>query len=132
MITEQKAEQIAREWIEAWNHHDLDAIIAHYANNVEFTSPFVVKLLGNPSGTIKRKEALRFYFGKALAAYPDLKFDLIQVLTGVDSVTVYYRSVKGMMAAEVMMLNSNGEITKVMAHYGKINSRLIYSNLFRI
>ncbi len=117
MITEQKAEQIAREWIEAWNRHDLDAIISHYADDVEFTSPFVVKLLDNSSGTIKRQEALRSYFGKALAAYRDLKFDLVEVLTGVDSVTVYYRSVNRMMAAEVMLLNSNGEITKVIAHY---------------
>lgn len=117
MITEQKAQQIAREWIEAWNRHDLDAIISHYADDVEFTSPFVVKLLSNPSGTIKGKEVLRSYFEKALAAYPDLKFDLIQVLTGVDSVTVYYRSVKGMVAAEVMVLNSKGEIVKVIAHY---------------
>jgi len=76
-----------------------------------------VKLLNNPSGTISGKESLRSYFGKALASYPDLKFDLIQVLTGVDSVTVYYRSVKEMLAAEVMVLNSNGEIVRVMAHY---------------
>ncbi len=117
MLTNQKANQIAREWIEAWNRHDLDAIISHYADGVEFTSPFVVKLLNNPSGTIRGKESLRSYFGKALAAYPDLKFDLIQVLTGVDSVTVYYRSVNEMMAAEVMVLNSNGEIARVMAHY---------------
>ncbi len=117
MITEQKANQIAREWIEAWNRHDLDAIISHYADDVEFTSPFVVKLLNNPSGTIKGKEALRSYFGKALATYRDLKFDSVQVLTGVDSVTVYYLSVNGMMAAEVMVLNSNGKIAKVMAHY---------------
>jgi hypothetical protein len=118
MVTEQKAEQIAREWIEAWNHHDLDAIIAHYTNNIEFTSPFIVKLLGNTSGTIKGKEALRSYFEKGLTAYPDLKFNLIQVLTGVNSLTIYYRSVKKMLAAEVMVLNSKGEITKVMAHYG--------------
>jgi predicted ester cyclase len=117
MITQQKAHQIAREWIEGWNSHDLDAIVSHYADGVEFTSPFVVKLLNNPSGTIKGKEALRSYFERALAAYPDLKFDLIQVLTGVDSVTVYYRSVNEMMAAEVMALNSNGEIVRVMAHY---------------
>jgi ketosteroid isomerase-like protein len=117
MITQQKAQQIAREWIEAWNRHDLDAIISHYTDDIEFTSPFVLKLLDNLSGTIKGKESLRSYFGKALAAYPDLKFDLTKVLKGVNSVTVYYRSVTGMMAAEVMMLNSNGEITKVMAHY---------------
>lgn len=117
MIANQKAEHIATEWIEAWNSHDLDAIVAHYADDVEFTSPFVMKLLSNPSGTIKGKETLRSYFGKTLAAYPNLKFDLVQVLTGVDSVTLYYRSVNGMMAAEVMSLNSNEKITKVIAHY---------------
>ena len=118
MITQQEANQIAIEWIEAWNSHDLDTIISHYADCVEFTSPFVVKLLNNPSGTIKGKEALRSYFGKALAAYPDLKFDLIRVLTGVDNLTIYYHSIKGMMAVEVMVLNSTHEITKAMAHYG--------------
>jgi hypothetical protein len=117
MINKQKAEQIAREWIEAWNHHDLDAIIAHYADDVEFTSPFVVKLLGNTSGTIKSKEVLKSYFEKGLAAYPDLRFELLEVLTGVNSLTLYYRSVKGMLAAEVMVLNPKGEIVKVMAHY---------------
>jgi hypothetical protein len=118
LITEQKANQLAHDWIEAWNRHDLDAILSHYADDVEFTSPFVVKLLGNPSGTIKGKKVLKSYFEKGLETYPDLKFELIQVLTGVDSLTIYYRSVKGMLAAEVMMLKQKGEIAKVMAHYG--------------
>jgi hypothetical protein len=117
MITQQKADEITREWIEAWNRHDLDAIISHYSNDVEFTSPFIVKLLGNQSGTIKGKEALRSYFSKALATYPDLHFELFRILTGVNSLTLYYRSVNEMLAAEVMVLNSNGEIVKVMAHY---------------
>lgn len=117
MIAEQTAEKIAQEWIDAWNSHDLDAIIAHYANDVEFTSPFVAKLVGNPAGNIKGKEALRDYFEKALVAYPDLKFELFQVLIGVDSLTIYYRSIKDMFAAEVMILNSQGQIAKVMAHY---------------
>lgn len=77
----------------------------------------MVKLLGNPSGTIRGKEVLRDYFGKGLAAYPDLHFELLKIFTGVDSITLYYRSVKGMLAAEVMVLNHEGKIVKVMAHY---------------
>lgn len=117
MIAEQTADKIAQEWIEAWNSHDLNAIIAHYANEVEFSSPFVTKLVGNLSGTIKGKKALRDYFAKGLAAYPDLKFELFQVLIGIDSLTIYYRSIKNMFAAEVMILNEGGQIVKAIAHY---------------
>jgi ketosteroid isomerase-like protein len=45
MVNTQKAYQLALDWIEGWNRHDLDAILSHYADDVEFTSPFVVKLL---------------------------------------------------------------------------------------
>jgi len=89
VITEERLQQIARDWIVAWNRRDLDAIMAHYAHDVKFSPPLVVKVLGEPSGTIKGKENRRAYFQKGLEAYPDLKFDLIQVLTGVSSLTVY-------------------------------------------
>ncbi len=117
MISQEKANQVAHEWIEAWNAHDLDAITGHYAAEVVFTSPFVVKLLGDPSGTVRGKERLRSYFAKGLAAYPDLKFELLGVLTGMESLVVYYRSVKSMLAAEVMFFDKQGKIERVMAHY---------------
>lgn len=117
MITEHKAEQIAREWVEAWNNHDIDAIISHYADDVELTSPFVVNALGISSGTIKGKENLRAYFVRGLATYPDIKFKLSQVLAGVNSIVVCYHGIKGMRAAEMMMLNPDSKIVKVAAHY---------------
>lgn len=43
------------------------------------TVPFIVKLLGNPDGTIKGIEVLRDYFAKGLAAYPNLEFTLYYV-----------------------------------------------------
>jgi hypothetical protein len=64
---------------------------------------------------------LKSYFEKGLETYPDLKFELIQVLTGVDSLTIYYLSVKGTLAAEVMVLNQKDEIIKVIVHYGAGN-----------
>jgi hypothetical protein len=111
------AEAFAQKWIAAWNSHDLKAILSHYAEDVQFTSPFIVRLMNEPSGTIQGKDKLRPYFEKGLQAYPDLKFELMQVLEGVSSVTLYYKSVKGLMSAEVMFLNEKGLIQRVAAHY---------------
>jgi hypothetical protein len=95
-MNEQQANRLAQAWIDAWNRHDLDAILRHYAPDVEFTSPFVSALSGEqrPAPSMGR-EALTAYFRKGLQAYPDLHFELIRTLIGVDSLLLYYRSVKG-------------------------------------
>ena len=117
MISQDKAQELTDNWIQAWNAHNIDGILSHYSNKIVFTSPFIVKLLGDDSGTISGKEALRSYFLKGLEAYPDLKFELFHVLTGVDTITLYYKSVNEMLAAEVMKLDTEGKITRVIAHY---------------
>ncbi|MEE3719179.1 nuclear transport factor 2 family protein [Tumidithrix elongata RA019] len=117
MLTEEIALQTTHDWIEAWNAHDLDRIMSHYAEGVEFTSPFIVKLLGDRTGTVKGIPELRAYFAKGLAAYPQLKFELIQILLGVDSFIIYYRSVNDLIAAEQFFVNPAGAIVKVAAHY---------------
>jgi predicted SnoaL-like aldol condensation-catalyzing enzyme len=111
------AEAFAKQWVEDWNSHRLDAILSHYADKVQFTSPFIVRLMNEPSGIISGKDKLRPYFEKGLQAYPDLHFELIEVLEGVDSVTLYYHSVKNLMAAEVMLFDEKGKISRVIAHY---------------
>ena len=117
MSTPEEAVQLARDWLDAWNSHDLDRILAHYSETVEFVSPFVVPLLGDSSGTVRGKRALRDYFAKALARYPTLEFRLHKIFAGVRSVTVYYESVNDLMAAEVMELDDERTITRVLAHY---------------
>ncbi|MEX0999255.1 MAG: nuclear transport factor 2 family protein [Thermodesulfobacteriota bacterium] len=117
MVSKEQAQELAQDWIDAWNSRDIYRILSHYSDEVVFTSPFVVKLLGDNSGTIQGKADLKPYFMKGLEAYPNLKFELYKVLTGVDSITLYYKTVNEMLAAEVMELNSDGKITKVIAHY---------------
>jgi hypothetical protein len=117
MMDHSIAEKIAAEWVLAWNRHDLPAILEHYADNVVFTSPFVVKLMGDATGTLQGKEALRVYFTKGLAAYPDLNFKPLGVLTGVNSLVVYYESVGGRTSAEFMELDSEAKVSRVQAHY---------------
>jgi ketosteroid isomerase-like protein len=111
----------SQRWIQDWNSHNLDAILAHYSEDVEFTSPFVVKLMDRSDGKLQGKSILKEYFAKGLATYPDLRFELIQVLVGVDSVVFYYHSVGDRLAAEYMQLNSAGLVTRVNAHYGISN-----------
>ncbi len=117
MLTPEQADRFAHEWLAAWNAHDLERILAHYAEDVEFTSPFIVRVLGDPAGLVRGKAALRSYFARGLAAYPELWFTLRRVYPGVRSVVLEYESVNALLAAEVMELDAHGEIRRVQAHY---------------
>ena len=117
MVTVASATSLANDWIDAWNAHDLDRVMAHYAEEIEFSSPFIVKLLNESAGTVRGRAALRAYFARGLAAYPDLKFDLLAVAAGVDSVVLHYRSVNHLEAFEVMVLDRAGRVCRVLAHY---------------
>ncbi len=112
------AQHLARNWIAAWNRHDLGAVLDHYAEEIEFTSPLVAKLAGETSGTLRGKAALGSYFAKGLAAYPGLHFELQQVLAGIDSATLVYRSVNDLIAAEVVQVGDAGKIRRAQVHYG--------------
>jgi ketosteroid isomerase-like protein len=116
-LTEAEARQFAKHWIEAWNSHDLEQILSHYADAIILLSPIAAKLLGDPSGLVKGKAALRAYFAKGLEAYPDLKFELLEIMWGVNSLVLYYLNQKGIKCGEFMELGENGKVFKVIAHY---------------
>lgn len=109
--------QVANDWIASWNAHDLERILEHYAEDVEFTSPFVTKLLGKPDGTLRGKSALREYFGRGLVAYPQLRFEFIRLYPGVRSYVLEYQSVNQLRAAEMMEFDAQGKVCRVLAHY---------------
>lgn len=109
--------EFAHEWVAAWNSHSLPDILSHYDDDVVFYSPLVKKLNNDPSGSLRGKAALEAYFTKGLAAFPDLHFDLYHVLEGVNSVVLYYKSVNNRLSAELMVLNEQGKVIEVRAHY---------------
>jgi len=80
-------------------------------------SPVAAKLLNDASGTVKGKEALRKYFKRGLEAYPNLKFELVDVMWGLSSVVLYYVNHKGSKTGEFMEVDTNGKIIKVVANY---------------
>lgn len=117
MITANEAWDMARHWVQAWNSHDLDEIMSHYGESVVLVSPVAVRILGDPSGTVVGKEALRLYFKRGLEAYPDLKFELVDVMWGLSSLVLYYVNQRGTKTGEFMELDANGKIVRVVANY---------------
>jgi hypothetical protein len=111
------AAHFAAAWYSSWNAHDLDAILAHYSDDIEFTSPFVPCLAGHASGVVLGRSALRSYFASALRSYPDLNFVPRRVFCGLRSLVVEYESVSGLLASEFMEFAAPPLVSRVSAHY---------------
>jgi hypothetical protein len=81
------------------------------------SSPFILQIAGEPSGKLKGKAAIAAYWKRALERLPDLHFEPISVLTGVESVTINYKSAGGRLAAEDFFFDPTGKVSKAAAHY---------------
>jgi hypothetical protein len=120
MISTDEARRFAEDWVAAWNAHDLDRILSHYADDFEMSSPFIAKLAGEPSGTLRGKASVGAYWRRALAHVPDLHFELLGVFLGADSVVIHYRAVFGLLACEVFCFNPDGKVSRAAAHYDRV------------
>jgi len=116
-VTKDEAWELANHWVAAWNSHDLDAIMTHYEDAIELTSPVAARLLGTPDGKVVGKANLRAYFQRGLEAFPDLNFHLEDVLWGLNSVVLYYTNQKGTRTGEFMELSAAGKVARVVANY---------------
>ena len=111
------AQKFAKEWIESWNSHNLDEILSHYSDEIEITAPMIKLTAGIESGSLKGKENARSYWQKALEKNPDLKFELYEVTSSINSVALFYNSVMNKKAIEVMFFDENGKVNKMFAFY---------------
>lgn len=112
------APDFAHRWIADWNAHDLDAVLAHYADDVDFRSPKVARFTGGAKDRFAAREDLRPYFARAFELRPDLRFDLAHVCTDGAGVALVYANELGETAVETMDLNEAGEIVRARVFYG--------------
>lgn len=110
-------QEFAKEWVKAWNSHDMNTILSHYAEDVEITTPMIKWSLGRDNGCLKGKKEVGDYWRKALDKMPDLHFELIDSTKSVHSIALYYKSVMNKRSIEVMYFNEEGAISQVIAHY---------------
>ena len=104
------AAAFAQGWAAAWNAHDLDAVMAHHAEDVVFRSRKAVPIAG--TALIRGKAALRAYWAEALRRQPDLRFTVETVFEGPDLLVIAYRNHRGVRAAETLRFGPDGRVVE--------------------
>lgn len=82
-MNRKEMETFAANWIASWNARDLNAILAHFAEDARFISPLAAEVTGSP--VIAGKANLRAYWSKALEATTELHFTLIGAVCDVEA-----------------------------------------------
>jgi limonene-1,2-epoxide hydrolase len=83
-------ESIAHAWIAAFNAHDVDALVALYADDATHTSPKIRTLHPESGGKLLGKAALSAWWRDANARIPGLRYELTAVTANADRVFVEY------------------------------------------
>jgi ketosteroid isomerase-like protein len=76
-VTTDDARTFAVRWAEAWNRRDIEQVLAHFHDDVVFTSPTALAVMGTP--TVRGKESLRAYWTTALSRLTSLRFTVDRV-----------------------------------------------------
>ena len=108
---------LGSEWIAAWNSHDLERILALYAEDSEMTSDKIPALGLDASGTLRGKHRLRQYWEIGLQRLPNLHFDLIDVYVSPDSLVVFYQNERGQKICEYLRVGADGKIRQGSANH---------------
>ncbi len=106
------ARAFAEEWIAAWNSSDLERILSHYRDDFEMSSPLIIERMGEPSGVLRGKDAIRRYWEPSVRLVPPLCFELIEVYAGIDCIVIHYRSIGRRVVVEVLTLDDQRRVIR--------------------
>jgi ketosteroid isomerase-like protein len=122
VLTESEADAFVAEWMAAWNSHDVERILEHYADDVEYFSPFIAAMSqpGEPGadGRLVGKDKVRSYFAAALEKYSKLHFDPWHAAAGAGSISFVYGSVNDLTAVETLVFKPGTRVVaRAHCHY---------------
>ena len=120
-MTREEAEAFAAEWAAAWNELSVERVLAHFDEDVSFTSPTALAVVG--VGTVRGKQALRDYWNTAIARVGSLKFVVERVLWDASSgeLAIIYVSDAGgrrKRVSENLLFNRNGLVVNAEVFHG--------------
>lgn len=122
MIDEATVQELQRHWEDGWNRGDVATIMAPFAENVVFSSPFVARLTGDPqTTTIEGHEALRSYVADSLRRASGVRYTLDATYVGVDTVVLAYtfHAPNGVSntGADSMRVDADRKVVEWRSHY---------------
>ncbi len=109
----------AAEWVASWNARDLDGILGHYADEVILRSPTAAAVVPASEGVIVGIDALRDYWTEALAARPDLHFELEDAFASIGALTILYRNQAGRRITETLRFDAAGHVDEVIVGHAE-------------
>ncbi|MDZ7887120.1 MAG: nuclear transport factor 2 family protein [Mycobacterium sp.] len=100
----------AQQWAAAWNAHDIEQVLRHFADDVVFASPLAATLLPESRGVVCGKDQLRRYWMAGIERYPDLHFQVLDVYVGVGAVVIRYLSQQGRTVCECLEFDDTSSV----------------------
>ena len=118
-MTQSEALAWVQQWIANWNRRDVDGVLAHFADDVEFTSPRVAPIMGKVRVSGKRE--LAEYWNRGIAAIQSIHFDLDYAIVDGNRLGIVYTSDingKRMRSVEFLRFNDAGLVCEGEAMHG--------------
>jgi hypothetical protein len=115
--------RFAEDWIAAWNRRDVDAVLAHYAEDAQFVSPIAHRVVGR--AVLRNKQELADYWRSGLDRIATLEFRLDHAAWDErrrELVVVYEANLNGerKRACEIMRFDAGGRQVAGEALYGAV------------
>ena len=120
-MTREEAEAFARHWIEAWNSRDVETVLSHFSDGVQFTSPRAALRVG--AATVEGQDALRSYWNSSVEQIHSLHFALDHIVWDAERrelAIVYNAEINGQRsrACEFLRFSGDGRAEYGEAMYG--------------
>lgn len=113
----------AETWIASWNRRDVEAVLAHFADEVQFVSPVASNLVGR--SVLRNKKELGEYWRAALDRVSNLEFELDHAIWDErrrELTVIYEANLNGerKRACEIMEFDASGRQIRGEAFYGAV------------
>jgi len=81
---------LGRAWLDAFNAHDVELLVALYADDCTHTSPKIRALHPETGGKLVGKAALRTWWTDAIKRLPGLRYELVRLTANDERVVLEY------------------------------------------
>ena len=120
-MTREETKAFAEAWAAAWNGRDIEHVLVHFDENVAFTSPTALAVVG--TATVSGKPALRAYWTAALQKITSLRFTVDRVVwdpASLELAIIYVAEINGSArrVSENLRFGANGLVVAAEVFHG--------------
>ncbi|MET0287494.1 MAG: nuclear transport factor 2 family protein [Polyangiales bacterium] len=113
---------LAKHWEDGWNGEDVATIVAPFAEDILFSSPYVARIRGGGDSTLRGIADVRQYVADSLVRVtPGIRYTLDASYSGTDTVvlcyTVHHPKLGERSGIDTMRLNRDGKVVEWRCQY---------------